>query len=75
MFGQDQHALSIGRIPIGASDYSTALYSYDEGPADPELKRFSIDHDRDYVLPTLRAALTAIPICFCSARRGALRDG
>jgi len=25
-----------GRIAIGASDYSTALYSYDEGPADPE---------------------------------------
>jgi glucosylceramidase len=64
MFGQDQHALSIGRIPIGASDYSTALYSYDEGPADPELKRFSIDRDRDYVLPTLRAALTANPDLF-----------
>jgi glucosylceramidase len=64
MFGQDQHALSMGRIPIGASDYSTALYSYDEGPADPDLKRFSIDHDRDYVLPTLRAALTANPDLF-----------
>src|SRR6266436_5792875 len=64
MFGQDQHALSMGRIPIGASDYSTAAYSYDDGAADPELKRFSIDHDRDYVLPTLRAALTANPDLF-----------
>jgi glucosylceramidase len=61
MFGQDQHALSMGRIPIGASDYSTATYSYDDGAADPELKRFSIDHDRDYILPTLRAALAANP--------------
>jgi glucosylceramidase len=59
MFGQDQHALSTGRIAIGASDYSTATYSYDDGPADPDLKRFSIDHDRDYILPTLRAALSA----------------
>ena len=59
MFGQEQHALSVGRIPIGASDYSAAVYSYDEGPADPELKRFSIDHDRDYILPTLQAALSA----------------
>src|SRR5258708_35801382 len=59
MFGRDQHALSMGRIPIGASDYSTAAYSYDDGAADPDLKRFSIDHDRDYILPTLRAALTA----------------
>ena len=64
MFGQDQHALSMGRIPIGASDYSTAAYSYDDGAADPELKRFSIDHDRDYILPTLRAALSANPDLF-----------
>ena len=64
MFGQDQHALSTGRIPIGASDYSTATYSYDDGAADPELKRFSIDHDRDYILPTLQAALSANPDLF-----------
>jgi glucosylceramidase len=64
MFGQDQHALSTGRIPIGASDYSAATYSYDDGAADPELKRFSIDHDRDYILPTLRAALSANPDLF-----------
>ena len=61
MFGQDQDALSMGRIPIGASDYSTAAYSYDDGPADPEMRRFSIDHDRDYILPVLRAALSANP--------------
>jgi glucosylceramidase len=64
MFAQDQHALSTGRIPIGASDYATAVYSYDDGPEDPELKRFSIDRDRDYVLPTLRAALAANPDLF-----------
>jgi glucosylceramidase len=64
MFGQDQHALSVGRIAIGASDYSTAAYSYDDGMADPDMKRFSIDHDRDYILPTLRAALTANPDLF-----------
>ena len=67
MFGQDQHALSVGRIPIGASDYATAAYSYDDGAADPELKRFSIDHDRDYILPTLRAALGANPDLFLFA--------
>jgi glucosylceramidase len=64
MFGQDQHALSMGRIPLGASDYSTAAYSYDDGAADPDLKRFSIDHDRDYILPTLRDALSANPDLF-----------
>lgn len=64
MFGHDQHALSIGRISIGASDYSTSAYSYDDGAADPELKRFSIDHDRDYILPTLRTALGTNPDLF-----------
>jgi len=67
MFGQDQHALSVGRISIGASDYSTAAYSYDDGAADPELKRFSIDHDRDYILPILRAALRVNPDLFLFA--------
>jgi glucosylceramidase len=67
MFGQDQHALSVGRITIGASDYSTAAYSYDDGAADPELKRFSIDHDRDYILPVLRAALNVNPDLFLFA--------
>jgi glucosylceramidase len=67
IFGQDQHALSMGRIPIGASDYSTAAYSYDDGAADPDLKRFSIDHDHDYIVPTLRAALTANPDLFLFA--------
>jgi O-glycosyl hydrolase len=79
MFGPDQHALSTGRICIGASDYSTAAYSYDDGASDPELKRFSIDHDRDYILPTLRAPCAPrsarIPICFCSPRPGVHRDG
>jgi glucosylceramidase len=67
MYGQDQHALSMGRIPIGASDYSTAAYSYDDGAPDPDLKHFSIDHDRDYILPVLRAALSANPDLFLFA--------
>jgi glucosylceramidase len=44
------------RTCIGASDYSTVAYSYDDGDPDPELLRFSIDHDRAYVLPMLRLA-------------------
>jgi glucosylceramidase len=66
MFGQgaDQHCLSTGRIPLGSSDYATACYSYDDGMADPEMKRFSIDHDRDYILPTLKAAAAANPDIF-----------
>ena len=34
------------RMPIGANDYATEAYSYDETDGDFELKHFSIEHDR-----------------------------
>ncbi|MGA8366217.1 MAG: glycoside hydrolase family 30 beta sandwich domain-containing protein [Candidatus Acidiferrales bacterium] len=56
LYGPAGLGLSVGRTCIGSSDYSTELYSYDDGPEDPELQRFTIDHDRPYLLPTLREA-------------------
>jgi len=47
---------SVFRICLGASDYATKLYSYDEGQPDPEMRRFSLDHDKQYILPILRQA-------------------
>src|SRR6266852_9832430 len=52
--------LAILRQPMGSSDFSVADYSYDDvppGESDPELKRFTIDRDRQYILPVLREAL------------------
>lgn len=50
------------RIPMGASDFATHAYSYcDSDEPDPELKKFSIDHDRKYILPRLREILEANP--------------
>ena len=51
--------LSIGRIHIGASDYSMHLYTYDDTPGDTELKHFSIADDRRFVLPAIHAAQAA----------------
>ncbi|GLY47236.1 glucosylceramidase [Lentzea sp. NBRC 102530] len=48
--------LSFVRQPIGASDYSRNFYTYNDGAADPSLSRFSIDHDRAYILPLLQQA-------------------
>jgi glucosylceramidase len=59
--------LSIGRLCIGSSDYSTELFSYDEGEPDPELKRFSIDHDRKAVLPMVKEVLAVRPDLFMFA--------
>ena len=56
--------LSILRQPLGASDFALEDYSYDDlspGQKDPELKRFSIDHDRAYLIPILREALALNP--------------
>jgi O-glycosyl hydrolase len=53
--------LNFCRVCIGSSDYATHMYSYDEGEPDPELKRFSIEHDQKYILPCLRQALCTQP--------------
>ena len=57
--------LSVGRTCIGSSDYSRNAYSFDDSTApDPELKNFSIAHDRDYILPMLREAQRTNPELF-----------
>lgn len=57
-FGPEGMRLSVGRTCIGSSDYSRNAYSFDDSPIpDPELKNFSIAHDRAYILPVLRQAL------------------
>ena len=52
---------------MGASDYATKPYSYDEGEPDPELRRFSIDDDREYILPILGLARRTNPGLFLLA--------
>jgi glucosylceramidase len=64
LFHRSEMDLNVCRTCIGASDYSTKIYSFDEGDPDPELKRFSIDHDREYILPMLREARTSNPDLF-----------
>jgi glucosylceramidase len=51
--------ISLLRQPIGASDSALKLYSYDDmpkGKKDYNLKNFSIDYDKDYILPVLKQA-------------------
>jgi glucosylceramidase len=68
LFGQDGLRLSVCRTCIGASDYSRFAYSFDDSSdPDPDLLRFSIDHDREYILPTLRAAQKLNPDLFLFA--------
>ena len=64
LFHPSEMGFNVCRTCIGASDYSTKVYSYDEGDPDPELARFSIEHDREYILPMLREARKANPDLF-----------
>jgi glucosylceramidase len=52
------------RQPVGASDFSRSVFSYDDMPAgqtDPTLANFSIAHDNAYILPVLKQALSTNP--------------
>lgn len=56
--------LSILRQPMGASDFALTDYSYDDvaaGEKDPRLAKFSIEHDRAYIIPLLKEALALNP--------------
>ncbi len=64
MFHPSEMGLNVCRICMGASDYSASVYSYDEGEPDPNLDRFSIEHDRAYILPVLREARAVNPDLF-----------
>jgi glucosylceramidase len=62
LYHPSQMGLSVGRTCIGSSDYSTVAYSYDDSPTpDPELTKFSIEHDRKWILPMLREARAVNP--------------
>jgi glucosylceramidase len=66
LFGSDGLRLNFIRVPIGASDFTADRrpYSYDDlprGQSDPQLTRFSIAHDKAYIIPVLRQALAENP--------------
>jgi len=67
MFHPSAMGLSVCRACMGASDYSTKAYTYNDGAEDPTLQRFSIEHDRQYILPILREARKLNPDLFLLA--------
>lgn len=67
LFSPSELAFNVCRICIGSSDCSTSLFSYDDGDCDPDLRRFSIERDRGYVLPILREARSFNPDLFLFA--------
>lgn len=57
-FNDGDAGISYLRIPLGGSDMALSHYTYDDGDPDPNLSRFSIAHDLQYIIPTAVAAKT-----------------
>ncbi len=67
LFDPKQMGFSLCRLCIGSSDYAKTMYSFDEGEPDPDLTRFSIDHDRAYILPIVHRAREINPALYLFA--------
>jgi glucosylceramidase len=60
LYGNSGLRLNWGRLHIGSADFSLSEYSYvTEG--DKTLATFSLDRDKKYVFPFLKAALKVQP--------------
>lgn len=57
----DGAKFNICRLPIGASDYAFNWYSLDETPGDFALTHFSLDRDRQALIPYIRQAMSLAP--------------
>lgn len=57
-------SFNVARICVGQSDYGRVRYSYDDTPDDMELKDFSLDYDRAYIIPMLQQAREIRPDLF-----------
>lgn len=60
----DGAGFDLGRLPIGASDYAIDRYTLDDMPAgqtDEDMEHFSIERDREMLIPYVKAALAVNP--------------
>jgi len=52
---------TICRMPIGASDFALKYYSFDDTPGDLAMEHFSIDNDKQRLIPLIKSALDKNP--------------
>ncbi|NRF93772.1 glycoside hydrolase family 30 protein [Paenibacillus frigoriresistens] len=58
---QGDNKFSICRLPIGASDYALDWYSLNEIDGDLAMEHFSIERDRQHLIPYIKEALALNP--------------
>ncbi|HET7539153.1 MAG TPA: glycoside hydrolase family 30 beta sandwich domain-containing protein [Polyangiaceae bacterium] len=61
LFGTDGAHFAWGRIPMGASDYGMDRYTLNENSGDYTMDKFSIERDKQKLIPYIKAALAVRP--------------
>lgn len=59
-FSENGLRYNMARLPIGSCDFSLENYNYANTSGDTNLTKFSIAHDRDYIIPFIQRANTTI---------------
>lgn len=61
LFAPDGANFTLCRAPLGANDFSLGWYSLDETPGDYKMKHFSIERNREALIPFIKAAMKYQP--------------
>ncbi|GAB6011203.1 glycoside hydrolase family 30 protein [Viscerimonas tarda] len=61
LFGRDGMNFSYCRLPVGANDFARDWYSFDETDKDFGMEHFSIDNDKETIIPFIKEALAVNP--------------
>ena len=61
LFSEEGCNFSMGRVPIGASDYALSYYSLNDVPEDFVMRDFNIDRDKFILIPYLKEAFKRRP--------------
>lgn len=54
-------SFTICRMPIGSSDFGLKYYSFDDYPGDFAMEHFSIDNDKQTIIPLIKDAMAKNP--------------
>jgi glucosylceramidase len=64
IFSPSGMGLNVGRTTVAQCDFGRVCYSYNDTPDDIQMKNFTIDYDREYIIPTIRKAREINPGLF-----------
>ncbi len=67
LYSREGLNFGIGRLSIGSSDYSAEIYTYDDVKDDISLEHFSIERDKEYIIPIIKEILAIKPDLFLFA--------